>query len=152
MVCHNVGALDYIIRPGQAVGNLDRLDGLRGKGGEGGMSHSRRDFLGAAVMLVARSAFGAPQVQQGGPPPKGDVYPQDTVTPRRPGHRPDPRAVLKANQEEIKKDVARLSDIVAELQKSLDENDTKEVLSLDVIHKTEEIEKLAKQIRSLVTS
>ncbi len=116
------------------------------------MSHSRRDFLGAAVTLVASSAFGAPRAQQGGPPPAGAVYPQDTRTPRRPDHKPDPRAVLKANQEEIKKDVARLSDIVAELQKSLDENDTKEVLSLDVIHKTEEIEKLAKQIRSLVTS
>lgn len=116
------------------------------------MSHSRRDFLGAAVTLVASSALGAPREQQGGPPPQGNAYPQDTVTPRRPGHRPDPRAVLKANEDEIKKDVARLADIVAELQKSLDENDTKEVLSLDVVHKTEEIEKLAKQIRSLVTS
>ena len=116
------------------------------------MSHSRRDFLGAAVTLVASSAFGVPPEPQDGRPPQGSPYPQDTATPRRPGHKPDPRAVLKANQEEIKKDVARLADIVAELQKSLDENDTKEVLSLDVVHKTEEIEKLAKQIRSLVTS
>jgi hypothetical protein len=36
------------------------------------------------------------------------------------------------------------------LQKSLDDSDTKEVLSLDVVHKTDEIERLAKQIRSLV--
>jgi hypothetical protein len=57
---------------------------------------------------------------------------------------------LKANQEDIKKDVDRLSELVSELRKGLDDGDTKDVLSLDVIHKTEEIEKLAKQIRGLV--
>ena len=40
---------------------------------------------------------------------------QDTRFP--PPHKPDPRAILKQNQEEIKKDVARLTEIVAELQK-----------------------------------
>jgi hypothetical protein len=46
--------------------------------------------------------------------------------------------------------VDRLSELVSELRKGLDDGDTKDVLSLDVIHKTEEIEKLAKQIRGLV--
>ena len=64
--------------------------------------------------------------------------------------KPDPRQVLKANQEDIKKDVDRLSELVSELRKGLDDSDTKDVLSLDVIHKTEEIEKLAKQIRGLI--
>jgi len=114
------------------------------------MSHSRRVFLGVAVTFVAASAFGAaPQLQQapaGSPEPK---FPDDTTT-RIPPRRPDPRVILKQNQEEIKKDVARLTETVAELQKALDDADTKEVLSLDVVHKTDEIEKLAKQIRSLV--
>ncbi len=116
------------------------------------MSHSRRGFLGTAFTFVAASAFGAGgQVEQQNPPPQPEVpgLPQDAVT-RIPPRRPDPRLILKQNQQDIKKDVTRLTEVVAELQKSLDDSDTKEVLSLDVIHKTDEIEKLAKQIRSLV--
>jgi hypothetical protein len=118
------------------------------------MSHSRRGFLGAAVTFVAASAFGAQiQVgqgqQQNGPQPQVPRFPDGSAR-FPPSRKPDPRAILKENQQEIKKDVARLTEAVAELQKSLDESDTKEVLSLDVVHKTDEIEKLAKQIRSLV--
>jgi hypothetical protein len=114
------------------------------------MSHSRRGFLGAAVTLVAASAFGAEQqIGQESSQPTNPHYPEDSVT-RIPPRKPDPRAILKQNEQDIKKDVARLTEVVAELQKSLDDSDTKEVLSLDVVHKTDEIERLAKQIRSLV--
>lgn len=116
------------------------------------MSQSRRGFLGAATTLIAASAFGAaPQIEQQqpkGPPNLG--LPDDSTSRFPPSRKPDPRVILKQNQDEIKKDVAKLTQTVAELQKSLDESDTKEVLSLDVVHKTDEIEKLAKQIRSLV--
>ena len=57
--------------------------------------------------------------------------------------------MLEANQKGIKKDLARLSEIVAQLEKHFEDNSTKDVLSIDVIRKTEEIEKLAKHIRSL---
>jgi hypothetical protein len=116
------------------------------------MSHSRRGFLSAGLTLVAVSAFGAARQmqQQNGPQPQGPLFPQDSIAPLPPARKPDPRVFLKENQKEIKKDVKRLSEAVAALQKSLDENDTEEVLSLDVLHKTEEIEKLAKHIRSLV--
>ena len=114
------------------------------------MSHSRRGFLGAAVTFVAASAFGAGgQVGQQNPQPAVPSFPDDSVA-RIPPRKPDPRAILKQNEQDIKKDVARLTEVVAELQKALDESDTKQVLSLDVVHKTDEIEKLAKQIRSLV--
>lgn len=116
------------------------------------MSHSRRGFLGAAITLVAASAFGqVPQIDQQSPIPTRPEprFPDDT-TDRPVRRRPDPRVILKQNQEEIKKDVARLTETVAELQKALDDADTKEVLSLDVMHKADEIEKLAKQIHSLV--
>jgi hypothetical protein len=116
------------------------------------MSHSRRGFLGAAVTFVAASAFGAGRQtgQQTNPQPSLPTYPQDSITRIPPLRKPDPRLILKQNEQDIKKDVARLSDVVAELQKALDDSDTKQVLSLDVVHKTDEIEKLAKQIRSLV--
>jgi hypothetical protein len=144
------GGRDYIIRRKQAACHVRRL---RGHSREGGMSHSRRGFLGAAVTFVAASAFSAAgQVpQNGGPQPPTPKFPADTE-PRfpPPPHKPDPRVILKQNEQEIKKDVARLTEVVEELQEALDDSDTKEVLSLDVVHKTDEIEKLAKQIRSLV--
>jgi hypothetical protein len=115
------------------------------------MSQSRRAFLAAAVTLAASSGLGAtPQIQQQPSPSQPQPRFPDDSTVRFPPRRPNPRAVLKQNQEEIKKDVERLTETVAELQKALDDADTKEVLSLDVVHKTDEIEKLAKQIRSLV--
>ncbi len=43
-----------------------------------------------------------------------------------------------------------MSDLVEALQKQLKESDTADVLSLDVIRKSEEIEKLARHVRDLV--
>ena len=43
-----------------------------------------------------------------------------------------------------------MSDLVGALQKQLKESDTADVLSLDVIRKSEEIEKLARHVRDLV--
>lgn len=117
------------------------------------MFQSRRGFLGGAVTFVAASAFGAasqlnqPQTGSTLPAPRP---PEDSTAKFPQPRKPDPRVILKQNEQEIKKDTARLTEVVAELQKALDESDTKEVLSLDVVHKTDEIEKLAKQIRSLV--
>jgi hypothetical protein len=117
--------------------------------------------LGVAAGLAAAAATRAAQMQTPAPPPMalpGHPSPvsPDPNSPRSnpfPTETPmklNPREVLRANQEDIKKDVARLTQLVSELQKGLDESDTKDVLSIDVIHKTEEIEKLAKQIRSLI--
>ena len=110
------------------------------------MDSSRRTFIRVAAAILAAAATGAAQMRQ--PRPSGP-YGNPPYAPELPS-KSNPRGILKANQEDIKKDVARLSEVVSELQKNLDESDTKNVLSLDVIHKTEEIEKLAKQIRNLV--
>ncbi len=69
---------------------------------------------------------------------------------RPPLPRRDPEKELRRNQEEIKKDMARLAQLVAELQKDLDANSSTQVLSLAAMKKTEEIEKLAKDIRNLL--
>ena len=127
------------------------------------MHTSRRTFLGVAASLAAAAASGAAQMQTPAPPVMPTPMPghpspygNDPNSPRNnpfPTETPmklNPREVLRANQEEIKKDVTRLTQLVSELQKGLDGSDTKDVLSIDVIHKTEEIEKLAKQIRSLI--
>ena len=106
------------------------------------MRESRRVFLELAFGAVATA--GAPHAFAQNPPAPGP-----TIPPLPPLHTRD-REYLKENQARIKKDVARLSQLVEELQQGLDDSDTREVLSLDVLHKTEEIEKLAKQIRDLV--
>ena len=119
------------------------------------MSQSRRTFLGAAATFAAVSAWGAASLAaqaQGQtetapipitpfPPPIGGPIPERRVSPAE---------RMKANQAQIKKSSARLAEVVGELQKDLEANDTTSVLSLAVIRKAEEIERLARQIRTLV--
>jgi len=115
------------------------------------MYRSRRGFLVAAMAGLAASALG--QQQQPVPPPlqrpntRGPFPNDPVVLPEVP--KPDSRT-LRGNQQAIKKDVARMTELVQQLRDGLDANDTKEVLSLDVLKTCDEIEKLAKQVRNLV--
>ncbi len=97
------------------------------------------------ALWVARA--GAAQPQSGGqetPPPK---LPPEIDPANPPG--PDPRAVFKANQKEIKRDARRLAELAEELKKEVEKTDSAEVLSLPLVRKAEEIEKLAKHIKAL---
>ena len=114
------------------------------------MGSSRRSFLGSALALAAVVAAGATQqTPQTGSPDASrsdDPFgPPSIGTPKF-----NSRDILAANQKGIRKDVAQLSDIVEKLRKQLEDNDTKDVLPLDVIRETDEIQKLAKHINSLV--
>jgi hypothetical protein len=60
----------------------------------------------------------------------------------------DPKLILEANQKEIKKNVEKLFDLASELKTEVEKTDSVQVLSLAMLRKTEEIEKLAKDIRS----
>ena len=60
----------------------------------------------------------------------------------------DPKLILEANQKEIKKNVEKLFDLASELKAEVEKTDSVQVLSLAMLRKTEEIEKLAKDIRS----
>jgi hypothetical protein len=111
------------------------------------MYSSRRAFIGASLSLAAGAVWatqqGSPTSQV--PPPFAPPEPPDVArNPKR------DRAMLKANRDAITKDVTRMSELVGALQKQLKENDSADILSLDVIRKSEEIEKLAKQVRDLV--
>lgn len=114
------------------------------------MRLSRKEFLGASISLAAsaKALWSAQQAQPGpgSPFPKTPEQPPPEVTrnPRR------DQIILKANREAISKDVARMSDLVEDLQKEFKQNDTTEILSLEVLRKAEEIEKLAKHVRDLV--
>jgi len=111
------------------------------------MRLSRKEFLGASISLAA-SATALWSAQQGEP---GSQFPKQPEPPPEPTRNPRrDQIILKANRKAISKDVARMSELVDDLQKEFKQNDTTEILSLDVLRKSEEIEKLAKHIRDLV--
>jgi hypothetical protein len=72
-------------------------------------------------------------------------FPQEPEPP--PQH--DARTLLKLTQKDLKRDVQRLVELAEELKKEVERADTAEVLSLQVVRKAEEIEKLAKRIKTL---
>ena len=111
------------------------------------MYSSRRIFMRASLSLAAPAV--ALWAAQKGPPQFPPLLPppEPPEPPRNPKR---DRVILKANREAIAKDVTRMSELVDALQKQLKENDTTDILSLDVIRKSEEIERLAKQVRVLV--
>jgi len=57
------------------------------------------------------------------------------------------KAILEERQKNIKKDVAKLYDLAAQLKTEVEKTDSTTVLSLAMLKKAEEIEKLAKQIK-----
>ena len=60
----------------------------------------------------------------------------------------DTKAILEANEKDIKKNVERLFQLASELKTEVEKTDSAQVLSMALLKKTEEIEKLAKEIRS----
>ena len=61
-------------------------------------------------------------------------------------HQAQAKAQKKEKYESLKKDTDQLLALATELKESVDKT-TEETLSLDVIKKTEQVEKLAKQVR-----
>ncbi len=120
------------------------------------MIETRKTFLGAWAAFAAILAWGAvslpttAQDQGSTAPPPSFPMPQGPIGGPMPVRRVTPADRLKMNQAQIRKSSERLAEMVGELQKDLEANDTTNVLSLGVIRKAEEIEKLAREIRTLV--
>jgi hypothetical protein len=60
---------------------------------------------------------------------------------------PSSKAVLEERQKSIKKDVEKLYDLASQLKTEVEKTDSTTVLSLAMLKKAEEIEKLARQIK-----
>ncbi len=106
------------------------------------MDTARRSFLGGMVLALSgtrRLLSGVMAAQTQFPPAKEP----------EPLSKAEPRAVLKANQKDLKRDVERLAELAEELKKEVEKTDSTEILSLQLVRKAEEIEKLAKHIKSL---
>jgi hypothetical protein len=125
------------------------------------MDKQRRLFLKAlapATLLVGasvtalNSALGLTQ-QGSNPPvhvPPANPNPGVPVVP--PPFRTPTHAELRKNQQEITKEVNELFTLAQQLKRQAEKSDASEELSVALIDKTEQIEKLAKKIRDLARS
>jgi hypothetical protein len=107
---------------------------------------SRRQFLRTTIALGMPAGILALLPAQA-----RAKHPQNPQPPKEEEPRPpkiDPKLMLEANQKEIKKNVEKLYDLASELKAEVEKTDSVQVLSLAMLRKTEEIEKLAKEIRS----
>lgn len=119
------------------------------------MPVDRRVFFAALVGIgsCAASVVAFPDWLSGSqrsspPPPLPGQQPEDPKEARPFEHKPDPHALLKENQKNIKRDVERLAELAEELKTEVGKTDSADVLSLALLKKAEEIEKLAKAIRN----
>jgi hypothetical protein len=98
----------------------------------------------AAFLLSWKISAG----QEVPPPPN----PRRENSPEDPSHSPLPtaastKAVLEQHQKDIKRDIEKLYDLATQLKTEVEKTDATTVLSLGMVKKAEEIEKLAKQIK-----
>jgi hypothetical protein len=108
---------------------------------------SRRKFL--TNMIAAGVPAGVlaflPAAQVPGPRPQN---PQQSKDDDSNAPKLDPKLILEANQKEIKKNVEKLYDLASELKAEVEKTDSVHVLSMAMLRKADEIEKLAKEIKS----
>jgi hypothetical protein len=100
-------------------------------------------FVGAALAGVALAQQSQPQTQPQPRPPMAPGIPKEDLP------AVDNKRLLKENQKGIQEDAQRLFKLAQELKEQVGDTDSANVLSLPLIHKAEEIEKLARHIKNL---
>jgi hypothetical protein len=113
---------------------------------------TRRSFVSGIMFAAAVPAWlvGATGLSQGpppAPPAPGQRRPSDQG-PEAPEVPSAEKHILDENEKEIKKKVERLYDLASELKAQVEKTDSSKVLSLNLIKKAEEIEKLAHDIKT----
>jgi hypothetical protein len=114
------------------------------------MDHQKRDFLSvlfaaavaAPIALFARGASAHQSGRRPGPPdPLSDPMNQPPPF--------DPKKIQEHNQKTIVQDIQRLYKLAGELKDEVEKTDSTITLSLPMVQKAKEVEKLAKQIATL---
>jgi hypothetical protein len=104
--------------------------------------------LAAPLALLAVRAFAqnpSPKLPKGDTPVydgRNDPFGDNAA-------KPDPKQILKQNKEQIHDDVEKLYTLASELKDEVERTDSANVLSLTIVGKSEQVEKLAKQIKNL---
>ena len=113
--------------------------------------HERREFLyrfcGLSITIAPMIFPQGKSHTQQDPKPlnNADDKPGDESATFPPGSR---KAALEENEKDIKKKVEKLFQLATELKEEVNKTDSAKVLSLAMLKKAEEIEKLAKDIKS----
>jgi hypothetical protein len=122
------------------------------------MDTKKRNFLttliplaiGMPLGLFYRLGFANAQMptppipaQQNPGPPIHSPFPPDNAP------KINPKDILKQNQKQIHDDVEKLYELAGELKDEVEKTDATNTLSLPLIQKAEQIEKLAKQVKNL---
>lgn len=121
------------------------------------MNTGRRSFLSSfstlAVTLAGARALPADPLQRHGPPQLPGINDPNNPAPGTEGPPPphlDPKEQLKQDQKNIRRDVDRLLELAKNLKDESDKTPDTDVLSLSLVKKAEEIEKLAHQIKDRI--
>jgi hypothetical protein len=118
------------------------------------MRKTRREFVmamaGVAGILAAEEGWPFPQNPPTPPPPP---KPAELPNPAEVHSNPEAaaaakRARLQQNEKEFREGVERLYQLSGELRDEVQQTPTTDVLSLRMVKKTEEIEKLAKVLKA----
>jgi len=115
------------------------------------MDNQKRDFLSALVTaavaapiaILARVTFAQQMGRRPGPPldPLSDPSAQPPPF--------DPKKIQEHNQKTILEDIQKLYKLAGELKDEVEKTDSRNTLSLAMVQKAKEVEKLAKQIANL---
>ena len=123
------------------------------------MDPRKRNFLLFTIPAVLAARFGfylAPGLAQSPRPvPQNPTSPAPAPNPMPPTPNSneelklDSKQMLKKNQGQIHDDVEKIYALAGELKGEVEKTDSADVLSLPMIQKAEQIEKLAKQVKNL---
>ncbi len=113
------------------------------------MLKSRRSLLRmiAGVTAAFSIAASAGRGQDPFPKPPSPIRPGEDEPNPNPNAKSPIKARLEENQKDIKKDIEKLFDLASQLKEQVEKTDATAVLSLAMVKKAEEIEKLARQIK-----
>jgi hypothetical protein len=115
------------------------------------MFDTRRKFLallaGAMTLAAARSGSVRAQAKPQSRPQPPDAPPDTDDTTALTGKSPA-KLMLEANEKDIKKSIEKLYELATDLKEEVEKTDSSKVLSLTLVKKAEEIEKLAHDIKT----
>jgi hypothetical protein len=115
------------------------------------MSDTRRRFLtalaGTGTLVLLRAGSLSGQAKPSGRKATSDPLMEPESSDPAPAKSPT-KAILEANEKDIKKNIEKLYQLATDLKTEVEKTDSSQILSLALVKKAEEIERLARDIKT----